>query len=639
MKDPTASITGQITLDGRPAAGLKVALCPQRHFSRENDIATGKTDSTGRYLFSSCLPMGRYWLEVGAPGYFDPFHWNEEGPGRGVSVADGEFVVNADLDLVLGGVITGRVIDPDGQPVVGEFVEVTKIGQLGPPDEPLDLPGEEGDFFTDGNGEYRIYGIPPGRYHVSTGINVAKVIGVTNRYPFFHSSGRVDGDHYFEKMFHPGTSNRSHAAIVDVSTGGIVRNANINVGRAIRAYTASGRVIHDETRIPIRHCYLLLGYYSPTGGRSWSYCMDEESDTDENGNFRVEGFLPGRFFISALFAGETELYCTPVGFEIKSEDLDGLEVKAHWGSELTGLVVIEGTNSQEALKRLAQLKLQADTQVEDAHDSRSCTVNSDGRFTIRGLRPGPVQLSLDFEKTSKYFSIVRIEYPDDAGRIVSILPASTTCSRELRFFGPRATADLPPPPPSAPTLSPELHPLPPAPLPAHDLLPLPPSAPTLSRGPAPPKQLPPSQRTITQGLRPVGSHLSPPPPTVSRSSPPLNVLAQAAPVGAPSESLWPLFPGDLPPLLLSEHGLSGVRMVLSYRNGSIRGHVTFKQKNLNFDRQLKAGISHRSERGGWSTSTEIDPNGDFFFDGLAPGEYEISILSETKTVLVDNDSE
>ncbi|HKA18202.1 MAG TPA: hypothetical protein VKN18_07790, partial [Blastocatellia bacterium] len=47
----------------------------------------------------------------------------------------------------------------------------------------------------------------------------------------------------------------------------------------------------------------------------------------------------------------------------------------------------------------------------------------------------------------------------------------------------------------------------------------------------------------------------------------------------------------------------------------------------------------RSERGGWSTSTEIDPNGDFFFDGLAPGEYEISILSETKTVLVDNDSE
>ena len=133
MEDHTASITGQITLDGKPTAGLEIALWPQRYFSRKNAIADGKTDSTGRYLFS-CLPMGRYWLEVGAPGYIDPFHWNDEGPGREVSVADGEFVVNADLDLVLGGVITGRVTDPDGRPVVGKFVELTMIGRPGPPD-------------------------------------------------------------------------------------------------------------------------------------------------------------------------------------------------------------------------------------------------------------------------------------------------------------------------------------------------------------------------------------------------------------------------------------------------------------------------------------------------------------------------
>lgn len=44
-------------------------------------------------------------------------------------------------------------------------------------------------------------------------------------------------------------------------------------------------------------------------------------------------------------------------------------------------------------------------------------------------------------------------------------------------------------------------------------------------------------------------------------------------------------------------------------------------------------------RGSWSTSTEINPNGDFFIDGLAAGEYQISILSETKTIVVDKDSE
>jgi hypothetical protein len=79
--------------------------------------------------------------------------------------------------------------------------------------------------------------------------------------------------------------------------------------------------------------------------------------------------------------------------------------------------------------------------------------------------------------------------------------------------------------------------------------------------------------------------------------------------------------------------------VLSYRNGSIRGHVTFEQKYVDSDLPQQAGISHQSERSSWSTSIDIDPNGDFFIDGLAPGEYEISILSESKTIVVDEDSE
>ena len=555
--------------------------------------------------------MGRYWLRVGAPGYFDPFRWDDEGPGRDVSLADGEFVVNADLHLILGAVLTGRVTDPDGQPVVGEFVELTRIGQLGPPDEPFDLPGGEGDFFTDHNGEYRIYGIPPGRYVVSIGVDVAKVTGTKDGWPhYFHSIGKVDGDHYFEQTFHPGTRKRSRAAIVEVSTGAIVRNVNISVGRSIRAFTITGCVIHDETRTPIRHCYLELGYYLHQGCRS-SYIMDGPSDTDENGNFRVEGLLPGRFFISAQFEEETELYCTPVEFEIKSQDIDGLEVKAHWGVELRGVVVIEGPESEEAVKRLAQLKLRADMQrqASSGHHSRGCTVKSDGRFVIRGVRPGPVHLSLEFEEMAKYFSIVRIEYPDDAGETVSILPASMTHTPRLPPFCPPTIPKDLSPLPKAPMVSPEVHLLP----------------------PAPPNQFP-SQPTIGRILLSSDYHASHPSPI------PI-VLPQEAPVAVPSELLGPRFPDDLPPLQLSEHGLSGVRLVLSYKNGSIRGHVTFNRENLNYDRPLQAGISRGSERGSWSTSTEIDPNGDFFIDGLAAGEYEISILSETKTIVVDNDSE
>jgi protocatechuate 3,4-dioxygenase beta subunit len=666
VKDNSASITGQITLDGKPTAGLEVALLPQHHFSRDNAVAIGETDNTGRYFFD-CLPMGRYWLKVGSPGYFNPLDWDDEGPGRNVSVADVEFVENADLHLVLGGVISGRVTDPDGRPVVGQFVELTMLDKWGPPDEPFDLPGEEGDFFTNGNGEYRIYGIPPGRYFVSIGVDVSKVTGAKDKYPHdYRATGHVYGDHYFEQRFYPGTSNRANADMVDISIGTIVDDVNISAGRPIRAYTVTGCVIHDETRTPIRHCYLELGYYSHRGCRS-SYIMDGPTDTDENGNFRVEGLLPGRFFLTAQFEGETELHCTPVEFEIKNEDIAGLEIKAHWGVELRGRVVIEGAENHEAAERLEQLKLQAYMQASIGNHIRGCTVKSDGRFVICGLRPGPVHWSLEFEETSKYFSIVRIEYPDDSGETVSILPTPMSFSPKLPSFSPPAPPNaLPPMPPAPPNTLPPRQvappnispPPPPGPLNTSPLLP-----------PTPLNTVPPLP-TPTPALSPELHSLPPaqlnkflPTITVADSDSPRpwpapNHTPQSARVAAPSELLGPRFPGDLPPLQLTEHGLSDVRLVLSYQNGSIRGHVTFKREDLDSDPQLKAHISHRSESS-WPRSANIDPNGDFFVDGLAPGEYEVSILSSaydlevvkgvhrlrrtrnegTKTIVVDKDSE
>jgi hypothetical protein len=88
-----------------------------------------------------------------------------------------------------------------------------------------------------------------------------------------------------------------------------------------------------------------------------------------------------------------------------------------------------------------------------------------------------------------------------------------------------------------------------------------------------------------------------------------------------------------------------VRIVLLYKNGSIRGHVTSARGKLDSDTRLKAGISQRSEKSRWSTSTEVDVNGNFLMDGLEAGEYairiygEMGVLSETKTVIVNSDSE
>ncbi|HTF37536.1 MAG TPA: carboxypeptidase-like regulatory domain-containing protein, partial [Blastocatellia bacterium] len=358
MKDSLGVISGQITIDGKHAAGIEAALLPQHYYIREKAIATVKTDNAGRYRFTA-VPTGHYWISLHAPGYLNAVHWDEDGPGRNVSVADGQSVENADLELVLGGVIAGRITDAEGSPVVGEYVELTMVDKLGPPDETLDLYADEDELFvTDNSGRYRIYGIPPGRYLVSIGVDVARLTGATrDRYgSSIHPTGQVDGDHYFEQIFHPGVRDRTRAKVIDISAGAAVHNANMTVGRSFRAYKVTGRVIDAESRAPIPQCYIQMGPYTGRGYAS-SYSTSGPSDTDHDGNFRIEGLLPGRFFVSAQFDGETELYCTPVEFEVRDNDINGLEIKAHRGLTLSGSVTVEGTKREEITTKLTQLKL------------------------------------------------------------------------------------------------------------------------------------------------------------------------------------------------------------------------------------------------------------------------------------------
>jgi protocatechuate 3,4-dioxygenase beta subunit len=93
-------------------------------------------------------------------------------PGRpGVPIAIGVAGAPARpvvIGLSRGGVVTGRVVDPDGRPVPGLAVEVVQE-QLTADGAVLVLAtgASPADARTDDRGEYRIYGLSPGSYYVA----------------------------------------------------------------------------------------------------------------------------------------------------------------------------------------------------------------------------------------------------------------------------------------------------------------------------------------------------------------------------------------------------------------------------------------------------------------------------------------
>src|SRR6185295_3114173 len=171
----SGSIRGRVLADGsRPVADasvlafpLNIAANPQGAFS--SLLRPSNSDADGKFSLTGLKP-GAYSLVASAPGYV-------------LSDADAkEFYRTGDnvsLTLGKGAVITGRVTNSMGEPVVGAVVRAIKIRQIDnktPRARPGFLSGIVdsmnamlGPFKTDDRGIYRIYGLTSGVYQVAAG--------------------------------------------------------------------------------------------------------------------------------------------------------------------------------------------------------------------------------------------------------------------------------------------------------------------------------------------------------------------------------------------------------------------------------------------------------------------------------------
>jgi protocatechuate 3,4-dioxygenase beta subunit len=122
------------------------------------------TDEDGRYVFTQ-LPAGRYSLSATKAG-FVTIAYGAKAPGRAgtpIQLADAQKLEAKAVTLPKGGVVTGVVLDEHGEPAPGTPVramrQVMRTGE-----KRVESAGSD---TTDDRGQYRIYGLQPGKYIVS----------------------------------------------------------------------------------------------------------------------------------------------------------------------------------------------------------------------------------------------------------------------------------------------------------------------------------------------------------------------------------------------------------------------------------------------------------------------------------------
>ena len=394
-KEPTGSISGRITVSGKGAAGVLVNLRSMRFTGQRTDSLKARTDDDGRFRFDR-LTAGDYRIVPITPTLVTSnlnLFGQTEIP---VNVADGEAVEGINFALVRGGVITGRVTDDNGRPLIDKHVKLSVVDASGQKraDYGVQGPGYE----TDDRGVYRIYGLPAGRYLVSLGFD----------------KDELNPDHsydygYYTRTFHPNVTDESKAKIIELSEGSEATGVDITLGKPLPTYSASGRIVDGDTGKPVANIVYGYGTLSPQvmGLSSVQY----GPRANFRGEFRIEALAPGRFAIITDPEGKSDRYSDPLTFEITDRDISGLEVRLRRGGTIKGVAVIEGTSDEAILSQLSELYIS--THVQAAADLGAPRFNltkiaPDGSFGFSGLRPGKVNIYLSGD-TRKGFSLLRVE--------------------------------------------------------------------------------------------------------------------------------------------------------------------------------------------------------------------------------------
>src|SRR5258705_13042587 len=165
-KEATASIAGHVTIRGKAAPGTTIVATLRNSFFDNKTVAKTTTDEDGNYKLTG-LTAGQFTILPLARAYVVTSGTSYKEPGQSVNVAEGEAVTKIDFVLVRGGVVTGRITDADGHPLIGERVNIALKDSS--PDPNSQLMFDSTRNHTDDRGIYRVYGLGPGSYKVSVG--------------------------------------------------------------------------------------------------------------------------------------------------------------------------------------------------------------------------------------------------------------------------------------------------------------------------------------------------------------------------------------------------------------------------------------------------------------------------------------
>jgi hypothetical protein len=368
------------------------------------DVAVARVTATnddGAFVFDA-VPAGHVLIVAGKPTYMAALYGAARAgrPGEVVSVGTGR---TSDLVVALqkGASVAGRVLDGDGQPVVGARVRMTprRVVGLG-----VVLGGDVGEpaiVTTDETGAYRVFDLPPGDYLISAAARVfapgdAAIEGSSQgQGAVSNAQGASVG---YAPAYYPAATQAEDAAVVTLGAG--TDRAGIDIRTAIvRFARVEGVLTGVDGVMPANQIQIRPRGWTTSG----AFLSTQTTRASGDGRFTFANVPPGAYTVVARTQPQPPDPLTGVPrraqplWAMADIKLGGADdhVVLRWQGGLTvsGHVAFAGMahppNDITVRVGIRPTPATAGSPIPDP-----VSIDAAGRFTIGGVMPGEYWLSV-----------------------------------------------------------------------------------------------------------------------------------------------------------------------------------------------------------------------------------------------------
>jgi hypothetical protein len=322
------SIAGRVV-----AGGGNYPIVNARVFARlaggPTSLRVATTDEDGKFQLTNLSP-GNYVIRVGAAGYipepsFAPSSFYR--PGENVTIR-----------MIKGGVITGRVLNKNGEPMA--LARVRSVRVKDEEGNPVRDAVAGRDWTTDDRGMYRLYGLEPGAYVVSATF--------TNAFRPASSLSRTGSE--AAPTYYPSASLEG-ATLVNVNAGNETGGIDIRY-RAERSYTVRGTIAGQTAPSGAQVSRTAISVTLSHAGTGVVVAGTTIVPLNGNNVFNFEGVADGAYELTAQTATGTSDAATalPQRVNVQGASVTGIVLTLTPMGSIAGRVLLETTEPIEACR-------------------------------------------------------------------------------------------------------------------------------------------------------------------------------------------------------------------------------------------------------------------------------------------------